>query len=150
MRAVLQRVLRAEVRVAREIVGAIGPGWLVLLGVGVRDTPADAEWLAEKVVQLRGFADEQGKMNRSVQEIGGAILVVSQFTLYGDCRKGRRPSFIQAAPPELAEPLYEAFIQAVRSWGVPVATGRFAAMMEVELVNWGPVTFLLESPPRSA
>jgi D-tyrosyl-tRNA(Tyr) deacylase len=89
-------------------------------------------------------------MNRSVQEIGGAILVVSQFTLYGDCRKGRRPSFIQAAPPELAEPLYEAFIQAVRSWGVPVATGRFAAMMEVELVNWGPVTFLLESPPRSA
>ncbi|MCS7020604.1 MAG: D-aminoacyl-tRNA deacylase [Gemmataceae bacterium] len=148
MRAVLQRVSRARVTVAGETVGEIGTGWLVLLGVGVGDTPAEGEWLAEKVVQLRAFPDEQGKMNRSVQEVGGAILVVSQFTLYGDCRKGRRPSFTQAAPPEVARPLYEAFVQSLRALGVPVATGRFAADMEVELVNAGPVTFVLESPGR--
>lgn len=150
MRAVLQRVLRAQVTVGGEIVGRIGVGWLVLLGVGAEDTPANAEWLAEKVVQLRAFPDEQGKMNRSVQDVGGAVLVVSQFTLYGDCRKGRRPSFTGAAPPEKARPLYEAFVEAVRSLGIEVATGRFAADMEVELVNSGPVTFVLDSPPKGS
>ncbi len=148
MRAVLQRVRQARVTVGEEVTGQIGTGWLVLLGVGQGDTVADAEWLAEKVVHLRGFPDAQGKMNRDVQDVQGAVLVVSQFTLYGDCRKGRRPSFTQAAEPATAQTLYEAFIQAVRAWGVPVATGRFAADMQVELINDGPVTFILESPPR--
>jgi D-tyrosyl-tRNA(Tyr) deacylase len=148
MRAVLQRVQQARVTVAGEVVGQIGAGWLVLLGVGSGDTSADAEWLAEKIVHLRGFPDENGKMNRDVQEVQGAILVVSQFTLYGDCRKGRRPSFTQAAEPAKAQTLYEAFVQALRAWGIPVATGRFAAHMHVELINDGPVTFILETPPR--
>ena len=129
MRAVLQRVSRARVVVADETVGAVERGLLVLLGVAPADTSADAAWLADKTVGLRIFADDEGKMNRSVAEVGGAVLGVGQFTLYGDCRKGRRPSFIEAAPPETAIPLYEAFVEAVRALGVPVATGRFQAMM---------------------
>ena len=145
MRAVLQRVSRAEVRIAGEVAGHIGPGLLVLLGVAPSDTRQDASWLADKVVGLRIFADDDGKMNRSVSEVGGGMLVVSQFTLYGDCRKGRRPSFIGAAPPETAVPLYEAFLDAVRALGVPVAAGRFGADMQVELVNDGPVTLILDT-----
>jgi D-tyrosyl-tRNA(Tyr) deacylase len=145
VRAVLQRVTEARVRVAGEVIGATGPGLLVLVGVTQSDTPEQARWLAEKIVGLRVFNDDDGKMNRSVADIGGGVLIVSQFTLYGDCRKGRRPSFIDAAPPEIAIPLYEAFIAAVRSEGVPVVTGRFGAMMQVELVNDGPVTLIVES-----
>ena len=145
MRAVLQRVRRAKVTVGDETTGEIAVGWLVLLGVAPNDTAADVEWLAEKVANLRAFADDAGKLNRSVQEAGGAVLVVSQFTLYGDCSKGRRPSFIAAAPPEVAVPLYEAFVEAVRALGVPVATGRFGAMMDVELVNDGPVTLVVDA-----
>jgi D-tyrosyl-tRNA(Tyr) deacylase len=145
MRVVLQRVSRARVVVGGEVVGAIDRGLLVLLGVAVGDTADDARRLADKTVALRVFADAAGKMNLGVADVGGAILVVSQFTLYGDCRKGRRPSFVEAAPPELAIPLYEAFVAAVRAHGVPTATGRFGAMMEVELVNDGPVTLLLDT-----
>jgi D-aminoacyl-tRNA deacylase len=145
MRAVVQRVTRASVQVDGEVVGRIGLGWLVLLGVARGDTDADADRLAEKVVGLRAFADEQGKMNRSVAEVSGAVLVVSQFTLLGDCRKGRRPSFDEAAEPAEAERLYLRFAAAVGAAGVPVATGVFRAMMQVELVNDGPVTFLLDS-----
>jgi D-tyrosyl-tRNA(Tyr) deacylase len=145
MRAVLQRVSRARVLVEGQVVGAIGPGLLVLLGVAPDDTPADVVWLADKVVGLRIFADAEGKMNRGVAEVGGSVLIVSQFTLYGDCSKGRRPSFVKAAPPEIAIPLYEAFVEAVRACGVPTATGRFGAMMEVELVNVGPVTLIVDS-----
>lgn len=144
MRIVLQRVSRAEVRIGGEVVGRIGRGLLVLLGVARGDTVEDACWLAEKIVGLRIFNDDQGKMNRDLTEVSGSVLVVSQFTLHGDCRKGRRPSFVAAAPPETAIPLYEAFINAVRALGVPVETGRFGAMMEVELVNDGPVTLILE------
>ena len=147
MRAVLQRVSRARVVVGEEVTGAIGPGLLVLLGVAPDDAEADARWLADKVVNLRIFPDDTDKMNRSVADAGGGVLVVSQFTLYGDCRKGRRPSFVEAAPPEIAVPLYEAFVAAVRAQGVPTATGRFGAMMQVELVNDGPVTLILDSPP---
>jgi D-tyrosyl-tRNA(Tyr) deacylase len=118
---------------------------LVLLGVAHADTVAEARWLADKIVGLRIFGDDQGKMNRSVADIGGSVLVVSQFTLHGDCRKGRRPSFIEAAPPEIAIPLYEEFIDAVKAEGIPVATGRFGAMMQVELVNDGPVTLIVDS-----
>src|SRR5437763_17205075 len=146
MRAVLQRVSRAEVRIAGEVAGRIGHGLLVLLGVAPSDGRETASWLADKVVGLRVFADEAGKMNRSVAEVGGGVLVVSQFTLYGDCRKGRRPSFIGAAPPETAVPLYEAFIAAARALGAPVATGKFGADMQVELVNDGPVTLILDAP----
>ena len=145
MRAVLQRVRRARVLVADETVGAVGRGLLVLLGVAPADTAAEATWLADKTVGLRVFADDEGKMNRSVADVGGSVLVVSQFTLYGDCRKGRRPSFVEAAPPELAVPLYEAFVAAVRAHGVEVATGRFGADMQVELVNDGPVTLIVDS-----
>ena len=145
MRAVLQRVRRAKVTVGAEVVGEIGPGWLVLLGVGPADAAADAAWLADKVANLRAFADDAGKMNRSVLDVGGAVLAVSQFTLYGDCRKGRRPSFTGAAAPDAAVPLYEAFLDAVRALGVPVAAGRFGADMRVELVNDGPVTLILDS-----
>jgi D-tyrosyl-tRNA(Tyr) deacylase len=145
MRVVLQRVRRARVTVDGEEVGAIGVGLLVLLGIRVGDTIDDARKLADKVVGLRIFADAEGKMNRSVQEASGGVLVVSQFTLYGDTRKGRRPSFIDAARPETAIPQYEAFGDAVRALGVPVATGRFGAMMQVELVNDGPVTLILDS-----
>jgi D-tyrosyl-tRNA(Tyr) deacylase len=146
MRAVLQRVSRAKVTVDGEMTGEIATGWLVLLGVGPADTQKQVEWLAEKVANLRAFADADGKMNLSVLDVRGSVLVVSQFTLYGDCAKGRRPSFIGAAPPTLAEPLYEAFVTAMKMHGVPVATGRFAADMQVELVNDGPVTLLLETP----
>ena len=142
----MQRVREASVTVGGEPVGAIGAGLLVLVGVGREDAEADADELADKVANLRIFADEEGKMNRSLLDTGGAALVVSQFTLYGDCRKGRRPSYTDAAAPELAEPLYEAFIDAVRALGVPAATGRFAADMQVELVNDGPVTLILDTP----
>jgi D-aminoacyl-tRNA deacylase len=145
MRAVVQRVTRASVQVEGEVVGRIGLGWLVLLGVARGDTDADADRLAEKVVGLRAFADEQGKMNRAVAEVGGAVLVVSQFTLLGDCRKGRRPSFDEAAEPAEAERLYQRFAAAVGAAGVPVATGVFRAMMQVELVNDGPVTIWLDT-----
>ena len=145
MRAVLQRVKRAEVRVGEEVVGRIGAGLLILLGVSKRDTEAAGEALAEKIANLRIFDDAEGRMNRSVLEAGGQALCVSQFTLYGDCRKGRRPSYDQAAPPELALPLYESFVRSLRARGIPTATGRFRAMMEVELVNGGPVTLLLDS-----
>lgn len=148
MRAVLQRVRRAKVTVEAETTGEIGAGWLVLLAVAPDDTPKDVAWLAEKVVNLRAFADDAGKMNRSVQDVNGSVLVVSQFTLYGDCSKGRRPSFIGAAPPDVAIPLYEAFLDALRAFGVPVAAGRFAADMQVELLNDGPVTLLLDSPRK--
>ncbi len=145
MRAVLQRVSRAKVTVAGEVVGQIGRGLLVLLGVEQGDTEVDAQQLADKTAQLRIFDDADGKMNLAITDVGGAVLVVSQFTLLGDCRKGRRPSFIAAAPPEVAEQLYETFIAAVGVQRVPVATGRFRAMMDVELVNDGPVTLLLDS-----
>jgi D-tyrosyl-tRNA(Tyr) deacylase len=145
MRAVLQRVSRARVLVDGQVVGEIDRGLLILLGVARTDTPEQAQWLADKVVSLRIFEDDEGKMNRDVTEVGGSVLVVSQFTLYGDCRKGRRPSFIEAAPPEIAIPLYEEFVNAVRARGVPTATGRFRAMMQVELVNEGPVTIIVDS-----
>jgi D-tyrosyl-tRNA(Tyr) deacylase len=145
MRAVVQRVSRASVSVDGETIGRIDRGFLVLLGVSKSDTAEDARWLAEKIVSLRIMADDEGKMNRELTEVGGAVLVVSQFTLYGDCRKGRRPSFVDAAGPEIAIPLYEAFINGVKAQGIPVATGRFGAMMQVELVNDGPVTLIVES-----
>src|SRR5258708_29779146 len=145
MRGVVQRVSRASVTVGGEVTGAIDGGLLVLLGIAPTDTNAKAEWLADKVVGLRIFNDDDGKMNRSLLDVGGAVLVVSQFTLYGDCSKGRRPSFIGAAAPEIAVPLYEAFVTAVRAQGVTTATGRFGAMMQVELVNDGPVTLVIEA-----
>ncbi len=145
MRAVLQRVTRASVRVGGETVGEIGPGLLVLLGVARDDTESDAVYLAEKVLNLRVFEDAEGRMNLSLAEAGGALLAVSQFTLYGDARKGRRPSWFDAAPPELARPLYEFFVAEARGRGARVETGSFQAMMEVELVNDGPVTILLDS-----
>jgi D-tyrosyl-tRNA(Tyr) deacylase len=145
MRAVLQRVSRATVVIDGETVGAIDRGLLVLLGVAPTDTKAEAQWLADKVAGLRIFNDEADKMNLDLTDAGGSVLVVSQFTLYGDCRKGRRPSFIGAAPPEIAVPLYEAFVDALRARGLPVATGRFGAMMQVELVNDGPVTLIIDS-----
>lgn len=148
MRAVLQRVTRASVTVDGQIVGQIDRGLVVLLGVEHDDTDADAQQLADKTIQLRIFDDADGKMNLALAEIGGSVLVVSQFTLLGDCRKGRRPSFIQAAPPELAERLYETFVAATGVQGIPVATGKFRAMMQVELVNDGPVTILLDSRKR--
>ncbi len=146
MRAVVQRVSQASVKVADEVVGQIEHGLLVLLGVAPTDTAADARQLADKLVQLRIFEDDAGKMNRSLAEQGGAMLVVSQFTLYGDCRKGRRPSFVGAAPPELAEKLYQTFVAAVALQGIRVETGRFRAQMEVALVNDGPVTLIIDAP----
>jgi D-aminoacyl-tRNA deacylase len=145
MRAVVQRVTQCAVTVDDQVVGEIGPGLLVLLGVGNDDTERDAAYLAEKIVHLRIFEDEAGKMNRSLRESDGAMLVVSQFTLLGDCRKGRRPSFAGAASPEQAERLYIHFAEKVRTSNIPVATGRFRAMMKVSLVNDGPVTLILES-----
>jgi D-tyrosyl-tRNA(Tyr) deacylase len=144
MRVVLQRVSRAAVRVDGRIVGEIGRGFLVLAGFTAGDTDATVAWMAEKVAGLRVFPDAAGKMNRSLDEIGGAALVVSQFTLYGDARKGRRPSFVAAAPPAVAEPLYERLAGALAARGIPVARGVFGAVMAVELVNDGPVTLLLE------
>src|SRR6478735_10280613 len=145
MRAVLQRVSRASVTIDGEIVGSIGRGLLVLLGITHTDTPDDARWLAEKTVGLRIFNDAEGKMNLGLTDVGGSVLVVSQFTLYGDAQKGRRPSFIAAARPEQAIPLYEAFVNGIKALGVPVETGRFGATMQVELVNDGPVTLILEA-----
>ncbi|MCZ7586067.1 MAG: D-aminoacyl-tRNA deacylase [Deltaproteobacteria bacterium] len=145
MRAVLQRVSRAEVRVGGVSVGRIGAGLLVLLGVGAGDEEEDADYLARKIAELRIFEDDVGKMNLSLLETGGEMLAVSQFTLYGDCRKGRRPGYSDAAPPERAVPLYERFVERVRALGVGTATGRFGAMMDVELVNDGPVTLMLDS-----
>jgi D-tyrosyl-tRNA(Tyr) deacylase len=145
MRAVVQRVSRASVRVDAQVVGEIGLGLLVLLGVGTGDTETDADYLAEKICGLRIFEDEGGKMNRSVAQAGGAILAVSQFTLYGDIRRGKRPSFDEAARPEEASRLYEYFVQRVRAAGLRCETGRFQAMMAVEMVNDGPVTILLDS-----
>jgi len=145
MRAILQRVSEARVQIDGATVGEIGHGLLVLLGVTKSDTAEQARWLADKIVSLRIFNDADGKMNLDVAEVGGAILVVSQFTLYGDCSKGRRPSFIDAAPPEVAIPLYEEFINAVKAHGIPTATGRFGAMMQVSLINDGPVTLILDS-----
>jgi D-tyrosyl-tRNA(Tyr) deacylase len=145
MRAVIQRVAAADVRVDHEIVGRIGPGLLVLLGIARSDEEKDADYLADKAVHLRIFEDGNGKMNRSLLETGGEVLVVSQFTLLGDCRKGRRPSFVQAAPPERAEQLYEYFVDQLKMKGITVTTGRFQAVMAVSLINDGPVTLILES-----
>ena len=144
MRVVVQRVSEASVMVDDAPVGSIGRGLLLLVGFTEGDTAEAGRWMADKVVDLRLFPDDEGKMNRSLREVGGAVLVVSQFTLYGDARKGRRPSFVHAASPEVAIPLYEGFVGALQATGVPVETGRFGAMMDVRLVNWGPVTLLLE------
>ena len=144
MRVVLQRVSRADVRVDGRRVGSVGRGHLLLVGFRESDGPDQIEWMADKVIGLRVFPDDDGKMNLSLEEIGGSVLVVSQFTLYGDTHKGRRPSFVEAAPPEIAVPLYERFIEALRARAVPVETGVFGAMMDVELVNDGPVTLVLE------
>jgi len=145
MRAVLQRVRQARVEVEGQVVGSIGRGLVVLLGIARTDTPADADYLAEKILGLRIFPDEEGKMNRGLTDIGGSLLVISQFTLYGDTRKGRRPSFDQAAPPEQARGLYEYFLEAVRARAVPCQAGIFQAMMDVHLINEGPVTIICES-----
>ena len=147
MRVVLQRVARADVRVEGRVTGKIGPGFLVLAGFAPTDTDAQLAWMAEKIIGLRLFGDAEGKMNRDLAEVNGGILVVSQFTLYGDASKGRRPSFIDAAPPNIAIPLYEKFIGLLREKSagrIPVETGEFGAMMDVELVNDGPVTLILE------
>ncbi|MEZ4321280.1 MAG: D-aminoacyl-tRNA deacylase [Myxococcota bacterium] len=147
MRAVVQRVSEASVTVGGEVVGSVGRGVLVLLGVAPGDEPSHARWLADKIVGLRIFADDEGKMNRSLLDIEGGALVVSQFTLYGDCSKGRRPSFVRAAAPELADPLYQAFAGFLREAGVSrVQTGVFGADMDVALHNDGPVTLILERP----
>jgi D-aminoacyl-tRNA deacylase len=145
MRAVVQRVSRAQVTVNGEVAGKIGLGLLVLVGVGRDDAEADAIYLAEKIAGLRVFEDAEGKMNRGVQEVGGSVLAVSQFTLYGDVRRGKRPSFDAAAPPEKARRLYEFFVEQIRAAGLRCETGRFQEMMQVELVNEGPVTILLDS-----
>jgi D-aminoacyl-tRNA deacylase len=146
MRVVVQRVSRAEVRVAGRVTGTIGVGFLVLAGFAPGDTEATLAWMADKILGLRVFADTEGKMNLGLADVGGALLVVSQFTLYGDAHKGRRPSFVDAAPPGIAIPLYDRFLALLREKGgaVRVETGEFGAMMEVELVNDGPVTLLLE------
>ncbi|HRK74545.1 MAG TPA: D-aminoacyl-tRNA deacylase [Rhodothermales bacterium] len=149
MIALIQRVSEASVKVAHQIVGEIGNGLLVLLGIHVNDTEKEVDWLVQKIIQLRIFNDQDGKMNRSLQEIGGEILVVSQFTLYGDARKGNRPSYITAARPETAIPLYESFVAKCSDLlGKPVPTGIFGADMKVSLVNDGPVTIWLEKPPK--
>ncbi|MGG3456731.1 MULTISPECIES: D-aminoacyl-tRNA deacylase [Paenibacillus] len=146
MRVVVQRCREARVNVGGETVGAIGPGLMLLVGVTHEDTEQDAAYLAEKIAGLRIFEDEAGKMNLAVTEIGGAILSVSQFTLYGDSRKGRRPNFMAAARPETAEPLYERFNELLRAKGLTVETGVFGAEMDVGLTNWGPVTLIVDSP----
>ncbi len=144
MRVILQRVSRASVSIEGRVVGAIGAGYCLLVGFTHADTAAQAEWMADKVAGLRLFADPEGKMNLGLAEVGGEILVVSQFTLYGDASKGRRPSFLDAARPEAAIPLYEGFVAALRGRGLAVATGAFGAMMAVEIHNEGPVTLILE------
>lgn len=149
MRACIQRVSQARVVVEGEVTGEIGRGLLVLLGVAATDTEAELKWLADKIVGLRIFDDEAGKMNLSLADVAGGMLVVSQFTLYGDCKKGRRPSFIDAAPPEMAEAMYERFVAYVAQGGTPTATGRFRTTMAVELVNDGPVTIWIDTAERS-
>lgn len=146
MRVLVQRVTRARVRVESQVTGQIELGLVLLVGFGRNDQVADLEWMVDKVVRLRVFNDDAGKMNRSVQEINGGLLVVSQFTLYGDCRKGNRPSFAGSAPPESARILYAQFVERLRNTGLPIGTGEFGAHMEVELINDGPVTLLIESP----
>ncbi|HEY7096254.1 MAG TPA: D-aminoacyl-tRNA deacylase [Terriglobales bacterium] len=148
MRAVIQRVSRAQVSVDGSVIGRIGPGLLVLLGVGQGDAEAQADYLVEKIAGLRIFSDENGKMNLSVSDIRGDVLVVSQFTLFGDVRRGKRPSFDDAAPPALAEQLYQYFVDALRARGLRCETGRFQASMQLELVNDGPVTILLDSQKK--
>jgi D-tyrosyl-tRNA(Tyr) deacylase len=148
MRAVIQRVSKASVTVDSAVVGRIGRGLVILLGVKSSDTQEDLNWLAEKCVHLRIFENEAGKFHHSLLEIGGEALVVSQFTLYGDARRGRRPGFTDAAPPGIAEPLYERFVHTLQSKGVHVETGRFAAMMDVEIHNDGPVTLILDTEDR--
>ncbi len=145
MRAVIQRVRRASVTINGTVHGEIGRGMVVLLGIHGNDRLTDLQWLAEKVVNLRIFDDQQGKMNLSLADIAGAMLIISQFTLYGDCRKGRRPGFSSAAVPDIAEPLYHRFIEEIKNKQVKVASGIFQAAMDVELVNEGPVTLLLDS-----
>jgi D-tyrosyl-tRNA(Tyr) deacylase len=146
MRAILQRVSWAKVTVEGEVTGQIGRGWLALVGVAPTDTARDASWMADKVAHLRCFEDADGKMNLGVLDVGGSVLVVSNFTLYADCVKGRRPSFIGAARPEVAEPLIAAVVVGLKALGVPVAEGRFRADMKVELLNDGPVTLVVDSP----
>jgi D-aminoacyl-tRNA deacylase len=146
MRAVVQRVRHAAVSVNGEVVGSIGHGLLILLAACRGDGPKQVRWMAEKLPALRVFGDQDGKMNLSLMQVGGEMLVVSQFTLYGDCRKGKRPSYAEAAPPQDAVTLYRDFIDAVQSQGVPVQEGVFGAMMDVELVNDGPITLILDSP----
>ena len=150
MRSVIQRVSSASVTVDGEVVGKIGSGLLVLLAVAPGDGERELDWMAGKVSRLRIFGDASGKMNLSVRDVGGQVLVVSQFTLYGDCRKGNRPSFTGSAGPALAEPLYERFIERLAAEGLHVESGRFGAMMDVALVNDGPVTLVLDSPSRSS
>ncbi len=145
MRIILQRVKEASVKVEGDVIGQIGKGMLVLLGAGKEDTEHDVEYLVDKILNLRIFEDEEGKMNLSVIDSGGEVLVVSQFTLYGDCRKGDARLLIKPLPPEVAENLYELFVKKVRERGLKVATGKFRAMMDVHLVNWGPVTLMLDS-----
>ncbi len=144
MRAVVQRVSAAQVRVDGKVVGKIGDGLLILLGVAPTDTETEVAWMVEKCAGLRIFQDDEGKMNRSLEDTGGAALVISQFTLFGDCRKGKRPSFVGAAPPEMAEELYEWFAAKMRERGIQTETGIFAARMEVELTNTGPVTLIID------
>ena len=150
MIALLQRVSHAKVTVDEKVTGEIGKGWLVLLGVGKGDTDNHALWMADRVIGLRAFADENGKMNLSVKDIAGSVLVVSQFTLMADCQSGRRPSFTNAAPPDEANRLYEFFVDQIRQLQVPVQTGEFGAMMAVELLNDGPVTFWLDTSQNKA
>jgi D-aminoacyl-tRNA deacylase len=146
MRAVIQRVIAARVRVDGEVIAEIGPGLLVLLGVALGDGVGEVAWMVRKLAEIRIFADETGKMNRSLLEAGGSVLLVSQFTLFGDAEKGRRPSFTGAAPPAVAAPLVDQVAAGLRDRGLPVATGRFGAMMDVELTNAGPVTLILDTP----
>jgi D-tyrosyl-tRNA(Tyr) deacylase len=148
LRVVVQRSKEARVEVEGQTVGEIRQGLVLLVGIRHEDTINDVRWMADKLVNLRIFEDEEGKMNRSLLETGGQILSISQFTLYGDCRKGRRPNFMAAARPEQAEPLYEQFNQLLREHGVDVQTGRFGAMMDVKLTNWGPVTLVIDSENR--
>jgi len=148
MRVVIQRVSEASVKVNQSTTGSIRRGLVILIGIGQQDTEADADYLIDKLLGLRIFPDENGKMNRNVQEAGGSLLLVSQFTLYGDCRRGRRPSFDRAAPPERAQALYMYFVESARRGPVPVETGVFQASMQVQLVNEGPVTLLMDSADR--
>ena len=148
MRTVIQRVSRAQVSIEGKTKGSIHKGLVVFLGVSANDNKKDLQWLAEKIVHLRVFEDDTGKMNRSLTDIKGEMLIISQFTLYGDCRKGRRPGFSGAAPPIIAEPYYQEFVQEMRNKGIQVATGTFQADMQVELINDGPVTLLLDSEKK--